>query len=154
MQDFAQELVARTDAMWLDCPADIDRLVGRNYDTGKEFSCWAYCWGFLSNLSDELYMVYQLGREGKGDLETYKMLVSERLRRLGGSFQASGHMEDTKKTLEEAADAFEKVETYEELATLARALQRYALQMSFWVDIELPWDEVCKLVDEKWHAKA
>jgi hypothetical protein len=63
-------------------------------------------------------------------------------------------MNDLASLLEEAAAGFDSATTYEELSRLSRTLQRYVMQLSFWVDIELPWAEVSELVDKKWHKKA
>ena len=60
-------------------------------------------------------------------------------------------MHDLTATLAEAADAFDAATSFEEFAKLCRYLQRYLLQLSFWVDMELPWAEVCEFVDKRWH---
>lgn len=154
MNETIQEIKNRTQAMWLDRPEDVSRMVGRNYETGKAFSCWAYCWGYLSNLCNELYMIFNFAKTGQGDLETHKLLLATRSRNYAGSFIACGHMRDCADTLKLAADAFDKVEDHAQLATLCRTLQRYLLQLSWWVDMELPWAEVSEFVDKRWHEEA
>lgn len=143
-----------TQAIWMDKPADVARMVGRNYETGKEFSVWAYAWGYLSNLGDLMYEYFQLGNAGTGDLETLKLLAARQCRRYSASFEHAAHMSDTYTLLLEAADGFEAVEDHAAFAKLARTLQRYLMQVSFWVDIELPWAEICAFVDERWHQTA
>lgn len=140
--------------MWLKKPEDIHRMVGRNYDTGKEFSVWAYTWGFLSNLSDLLNTVHVRAKAGEGDVATLATLMADMCRNYANSFNHNSHMYDCEALLNESADAFEKVETPEELATLTRALQRYVIQLSFWVDMELPWAKVSELVDAEWHKES
>lgn len=143
-----------TQAIWLDRPADVDRMVGRNFDTGKEFSVWAYSWGYLSNLGDLMYEYFQVGNAGEGDLATLKMLAARQCRRYAESFEHSAHMSDCYTLLREAAEGFEAVGSHEAFAKLARTLQRYLMQLSFWVDIELPWAEVSTYVDDVWHQRA
>jgi hypothetical protein len=140
--------------MWLTKPEDVRRMVGRNFDTGKEFSVWAYIWGYLGNLSDLLNLVYDLTATGEGDLGTYKTLLAANCRALAGTFNHTAHMYDCEALLNDAADTFEALKTFEELRSLARALQRYAIQLSFWVDMELPWAKVSELVDGEFHKTA
>ena len=130
-----EQLLAKIDvatqAMWTSKPADVARMVGRNFDTGKEFSVWAYSWGYLS-----------------------KALAARQCRRYADSFEHSAHMSDTYTLLREAAEGFERVEDHAGFAKLARTLQRFLMQMSFWIDIELPWAEVCSFIDKRWHDEA
>lgn len=148
-----ERLLAGMEGMWLERPEDVSRMVGRNFDTGKEFSCWAYCWGYLSNLGDLLYTLYGMANEGEGDVATLGALLARRCRAYADGFEAAGHMTDCSGMLREAADGFEAVADHAELARLARALQRYVMQLSFWVDMELPWAEVCEYVDRRWHER-
>lgn len=142
-----------TQSIWLDRPADIDRMVGRNFDTGKEFSVWAYSWGYLSNLGDLMYEYFQVGNAGEGDLATLKFLAARQCRRYAESFEHSAHMSDCYTLLRSTAEGFEAVASHAEFAQLARTLQRYLMQLSFWVDIELPWAEVCSFIDTTWHEQ-
>ena len=150
-------LIARIDAavaaMWVDRPADVERMVGRNYDTGKEFSVWTYTWGYLGNLADQMYEYAQMGRAGEGDLATLRALAARQCRRYAGSLEHTAHMEDAKAVLEAVADGFEGTACgdHATFAVLANKCQRYLRQLSFWVDIELPWAAVSELVDARWH---
>lgn len=142
-----------TQSIWLERPADIDRMVGRNYNTGKEFSVWAYSWGYLSNLGDLMYEYFQVGNAEEGDLTTLKFLAARQCRRYAESFEHSAHMSDCYTLLRSAAEGFETVASHAEFAQLARTLQRYLMQLSFWVDIELPWAEVSTFIDKTWHEQ-
>ena len=148
------KIAEATQSIWTERPEDVDRMIGRNYETGKEFSVWAYSWGYLSNLGDLMYEYFQVGNAGEGDLETLKFLAARQCRRYSGSFEHSAHMSDTYTLLLEAAEGFERVGSHAEFAKLARTLQRFVMQMSFWVDIELPWAEVSVFIDNRWHGKA
>ena len=152
-QELLSKISAATQGIWLDRPTDVDRMVGRNYDTGKEFSVWAYSWGYLSNLGDLMYEYFQVGNAEEGDLATLKMLAARQCRRYAGNFEHSAHMSDCYTLLREAADGFEAVSSHAEFAQLARTLQRYLMQLSFWVDIELPWAEVSTYIDTVWHER-
>lgn len=154
MADMTQKLDAAMKDMWIDRPADVDRMVGRNFDTGKEFSVWAYTWGYLSNLSDLLFDLSTEGKKGSGDLETLKTLAARTCRRYADSLRHTAHLEDCAAMLDESADAFEALADHAGLAVLARALQRYLMQLSFWIDMELPWADVCELVHSRWHRPA
>ena len=153
MEKLLAKIKERQDAMWLQRPDDVAKMVGRNYNTGKEFSCWAYCWGYLSNLSNELYMVYNIAKKEQGDLETHKMLCAARCEAYTASFIAAGHMDETAEILTESAEAFKTLTSFAELGKLCRTLQRYLMQLSFWVDMELPWAEVCEFIDKRWHEE-
>lgn len=46
-KDTITELKAEEQKIWIEPPADIKRLVGRNYNTGREFPVWFLCtWVF------------------------------------------------------------------------------------------------------------
>jgi len=60
-------------------------------------------------------------------------------------------MVDTRLILAEAASYLEGAETYEAFVELARAVQLWVLQMSFWCDMELPWDVMSRTLHEAWN---
>ena len=68
VEELIAKIKANEQAMVLDRPDDVAKLIGRNYNTGKEFSCWAHCWSYLYNFSSSLYMTYLLAKEQQGDL--------------------------------------------------------------------------------------
>lgn len=133
MGDFASRAQTALEGIWTDRPADVDRMVERNLDTGKGFSVWAYAWGDLNNLGDFLYGCWQTVRDGEGDLETLKMLIARQCRDYAGAFSQMMHMTDTEAMLLDAADAFEAEESHEDLARDIRALQRYIVQLALLV---------------------
>lgn len=151
MDDLIKKLDAATKAMWMERPTDVERMVGRNFDTGKEFSVWVYTWGDLGNLGDLLYEYYQIGLSGSGDLVTVRTLASRQCVRYASALKNTAHLNDCVAILDEAAEAFKGVGDFEDLARLSRHLQRYVMHLSFWVDMELPWPEVSELVDQRWH---
>ena len=153
LEELLTQINAATQSIWLDRPADIDRMVGRNFNTGKEFSVWAYSCGNLSNLGDLMYEYFQIGNAGEGDLATLKLLAARQCHRYAENFEHSAHMSDCYTLLRSAANGFEEVASHAEFAKLARTLQRYLMQLSFWVDIELPWAEVSTYVDTVWHER-
>jgi hypothetical protein len=150
---FIAEVKAATQDMWMDKPADVLRLIGRNFETGKEFACWAYCWGYLSNLGDALNLLYTFAENEEGDLATMEHNMAERCRGYAGSVVAAGHMTDLAALLERAADIAPTIGDYATFAKFARALELYVVQLSFWVDIELPWAEVAKDFDAVCHER-
>lgn len=153
MSDFARKANEALDQIWTSRPADIDRMVGRNFDTGRGFSAWAYAWGNLNNLGDLLYGYWLMVREGEGDLATLKLVAARQCRDYADMFSHMTHMADVEEMLLEAARAFETAQGRDAFAQDLRALQRYIVHMSFWVDIELPWAEVSELVDAAWHKR-
>lgn len=154
MDELLEKIGGATLEMWLDRPQDVGRMVGRNYATGKEFAVWAYCWGYLGNLGDWLYSLHGISEKREGDVGTLGLLYAQRCREYASIFRATGHMEDLASLLEDAAVGFESAKAHEELSQLSRTLQRYVMQLSFWVDIELPWAEVSELVDKRWHEES
>lgn len=160
MSDLTVELNQKLQNIWLDRPDDVSRLIGRNYNTGREFPVWVYSFSYLEALSGILNTYASLARNHEGDLETLKKLASTQTRFYSDSggddsegFRRIAHMEDVSDLLEKAAVEFENVDNYEDFAGLARALQRYILQLHFWVDIEFPWDEVSERLDRYWHQR-
>lgn len=153
MTDMVERLHEAEQGIWLDRPEDVERMVRRNYDTGKEFSVWAYTWGYLGNLGDVLYDCQQVAKEDgpEADARVLSRFMGRQCTRVAGALEHAAHMDDCCQILREAAAAFDEVSSFPELKKLARALQRYLMQLSFWVDMELPWAKVCALVDREWH---
>ena len=163
-ENTVDELVAllkrREQEIWLDKPADIRRLVGRNYHTGREFPVWFYSLAYLEGLSVTLNTYNALARKHEGDLKTLTGLAALQTRYYSDSggedsegFRRIAHLNDTADLLEQAADRFDHIDDWDDFARLTKALQRYLLQLKFWVDIEFPWKPVSEQVDRYWHER-
>lgn len=147
--------VARFDALlrevWLDRPVELDDMVARNAATARELGVWAYAWGELVNLSDMLLVLIRMARQKNGSVRTLRAVAAEQCRFFSDAFGSSAHMIDTRLILLEAASYLEGAETYEQLVDLARAVQLWVLQMSFWCNLELPWDAMSRTLHRAWN---
>lgn len=150
----AAPAVARFEALlreiWLERPVELDDMVERNATTGRELGVWAYAWGELVNLSDMLLVLMRMARQKNGGVRTLRAVAAEQCRFFSDVFGSSAHMVDTRLILAEAASYLEGAETYEAFVELARAVQLWVLQMSFWCDMELPWDVMSRTLHEAW----
>ena len=150
----APPAVARFEALlreiWLERPVELDDMVERNATTGRELGVWAYAWGELVNLSDMLLVLMRMARQKNGGVRTLRAVAAEQCRFFSEVFGSSAHMVDTRLILAEAASYLEGTETYEAFVELARAVQLWVLQMSFWCDMELPWDVMSRTLHEAW----
>ena len=137
--------------IWLERPVELDDMVERNATTGRELGVWAYAWGELVNLSDMLLVLMRMARQKNGGVRTLRAVAAEQCRFFSEVFGSSAHMVDTRLILAEAASYLEGTETYEAFVELARAVQLWVLQMSFWCDMELPWDVMSRTLHEAWN---
>lgn len=151
----APPAVARFEALlreiWLERPVELDDMVERNATTGRELGVWAYAWGELVNLSDMLLVLMRMARQKNGGVRTLRAVAAEQCRFFSEVFGSSAHMVDTRLILAEAASYLEGTETYEAFVELVRAVQLWVLQMSFWCDMELPWDVMSRTLHEAWN---
>ena len=151
----APPAVARFEALlreiWLERPVELADMVERNATTGRELGVWAYAWGELVNLSDMLLVLMRMARQKNGGVRTLRAVAAEQCRFFSEVFGSSAHMVDTRLILAEAASYLEGTETYEAFVELARAVQLWVLQMSFWCDMELPWDVMSRTLHEAWN---
>lgn len=151
----AAPAVARFEALlreiWLERPVELDDMVERNATTGRELGVWAYAWGELVNLSDMLLVLMRMARQKNGGVRTLRAVAAEQCRFFSDVFGSSAHMVDTRLILAEAASYLEGAETYEAFVELARAVQLWVLQMSFWCGMELPWDVMSRTLHEAWN---
>lgn len=151
----APPAVARFESLlreiWLERPVELDDMVERNATTGRELGVWAYAWGELVNLSDMLLVLMRMARQKNGGVRTLRAVAAEQCRFFSDVFGSSAHMVDTRLILAEAASYLEGAETYEAFVELARAVQLWVLQMSFWCDMELPWDVMSRTLHEAWN---
>lgn len=151
----AAPAVARFDALlrevWLDRPVELDDMVTRNATTARELGVWAYAWGELINLSDMLLVLIRMAQQKNGSVRTLRAVAAEQCRFFSPAFGSSAHMVDTRLILQEAASYLECAETYEQFVDLARAVQLWVLQMSFWCNLELPWDVMSRTLHRAWN---
>lgn len=160
VDELSARLRRATQDMWLEKPDDIKLLVGRNYHTGREFPVWVYSIGYLDALNGLLSTYQAMAKRHEGDLKTLAGLAAKQARFYSdsGGDDSEGlariaHLYDTAALLADAADVFDSISTFEEFFELTHALQRYILQLKFWVDIEFPWKQVSEYVDSYWHDR-
>ena len=159
VQDAIATLKSEEQKIWVTPPDDVKRLIGRNYDTGREFPVWFYALGYLEGLIVTFNTLHAKGKAQQGDLETLKdWAVTQALYYSDATptsegFRRLGHLEDVSDNLELAAKAYSSVDGWEDFTALTKALQRYLLQYKFQIDIAFPWAQVSELVDRVWHEK-
>jgi hypothetical protein len=98
-----------------------------------------------------LLVLMRMARQKNGGVRTLRAVAAEQCRFFSDVFGSSAHMVDTRLILAEAASYLEGAETYEAFVELARAVQLWVLQMSFWCDMELPWDVMSRTLHEAWN---
>ncbi|MBT1170649.1 hypothetical protein [Bifidobacterium sp. SO4] len=159
VQDTISKLKSAEQEIWIDPPADIKRLIGRNYRTGREFPVWFYALGYLEGLIVTFNTLHAKGKAREGDLDTLKdWAVTQALYYSDATptsegFRRLGHLEDLSDNLDLAAKAYGTIDDWDDFTALTKALQRYLLQYKFQVDIAFPWAQVSSLVDKIWHDK-
>ena len=150
-RELAAALRACADHMIAHEPADIARLRERKLDTGREFSVWEYTIGYCMNLADVASVLRdQAGcaarGEEPGDIATLARTMERLCTWYAGQYETTGKMVDTEAILARCAELFTEVDDAEVFCDLARGLERYIVQLMFWVDRQLPWSAVSDLV--------
>lgn len=149
--ELARELRACADRMIANEPEDIVRLRARKLDTGREFSVWEYTIGYCMNLSDVTSVLRDQAAcaargEEAGDVATLARTMERLCIWYAGQFETTGKMTDTEAILTRCAACFAGTDDADVFCDLARGLERYLVQLMFWVDRQLPWSAVSDLV--------
>ncbi len=142
MNELIREIKARINDGWVDQPEDIDLLLERKGAKNQNLTIDVYAQGDTNAMAYFLFILYSYAKEEKGDLETLKNLASELLSFQGNRFKEYYKMPDSLALSMRAAVAFKDVKTYADYCELSRAVQCYFGQMSYWVDLVIPWNEL------------
>jgi hypothetical protein len=103
-----------------------------------------YTHGDTNSAAYFLYMLYSFGVQKKGDLATLKKIAAELLSFQATRFKVYYKMDDSEAISLQTAEAVKTAETYEEFAEIVKAIQLYYGQLSYWVDLAIPWSELAK----------
>lgn len=142
MSEFVKIVEARTQEMWTEHPADIDRMLARRGAQGSGFTIVMFVKTDTQNAANLLYQLYSLTRDEQGDLPTLQKFAADFLSFMGMRFHNYYHMEDTHTLSMKAAVLIRQAAGYEQTARLLQAMQRYYNLMAYWVDFSIPWKEM------------
>ena len=132
-------------------PQDIERLRARKQDTGREFAVWEYVMGYCMNFSDQICVLraqVEAAERGEepGDTATLARSMQRLCTWYSGQFDTTAKMDDAVAILARAGECFGDVRDLVTFCDLARGLERYLVQLMFWVDRQIPWSAVSDLV--------
>ena len=142
MSEFIKIVDSKIEEMWVDHPADIDRMLARKGACGSNFTIVMFVKTDTQDAANFLYQLYSLAKAETGDLATIQKIAGHYLAFLGMRFKNYYHMEDTHTLGMKAAVLVRQTVTFEETAELIRALQRYFNLMAYWVDFAVPWKKM------------
>ena len=142
MSEFVKIVESKVQEMWIDHPADIDRMLARKGACGSNFTIVMYVKTDTQNAANFLYQLYALAKDEQGDLSTIQKMAGQFLSFMGMRFKNYYHMEDTHTLGMKAAVLVRQAEGFQETAELLRAVQRYFNLMAYWVDFSIPWKEM------------
>lgn len=151
LPELAQLLRALADEMVCSEPEDMARLRARKTDVGREFAVWEYTVGYCMNFSDQLSLLRtqadaaERGEE-PGDLATLARAAERLCGWYAGSFDVTGKMDDAVAIIGRCGQCFPEARSLAEFRDLCRGLERYLVQLLFWVDRQIPWSAVSDLV--------
>ena len=146
---FVEDLLKSTADMWMHPPQDVRRMQARNAETGREFPVWCHVYGDLKNLADLLYDALVADVDDVPPVSG--AFLRRTLTRYAGGLSRIGHLTDCADVLEQASEHVPLVYgSPAERRRFLRILQRYLLQLLFWVDMSFPWAQVSSLVHEQW----
>ena len=149
--ELAASLRVLADDMVCSEPQDIERLRARKQDTGREFAVWEYVMGYCMNFSDQICVLraqVEAAERGEepGDTATLARSMQRLCTWYSGQFDTTAKMDDAVAILARAGECFGDVRDLVTFCDLARGLERYLVQLMFWVDRQIPWSAVCDLV--------
>ncbi len=144
MNQLVREFHDAIAAAWLDAPADIDRLLSVNRDTGKNFAVLMYANVFFDQTSLTVYDHYMRARAGAGDFGTLRRIAGDFLASVGYSLRTDYHMLDSHTLLMRAACALYGLESFSDMAELLQIVQAYLVRLFFWTDLCMPWDAISR----------
>lgn len=142
MNELIMELDANAQKMWTEKPADIDRMLRRKGARGSNLTIVAFVKMDTQGAANILYMLYGMACQQEGDLDTLKKIMIDYLVYLGDRFQNYYKMDDSYCVAMQAAVAAADLSDFGGFAQLARAVQRYFGQLSYWVDFSIPWHDL------------
>lgn len=149
--ELAASLRVLADDMVCSEPQDIERLRARKQDTGREFAVWEYVMGYCMNFSDQICVLraqVEAAEHGEepGDTATLARSMQRLCTWYSGQFDTTAKMDDAVAILARAGECFGDVRDLVTFCDLARGLERYLVQLMFWVDRQIPWSAVSDLV--------
>ncbi|OUN86997.1 hypothetical protein [[Collinsella] massiliensis] len=149
--ELASALRVLADDMVCNEPEDIERLRARKLDTGREFAVWEYVMGYCMNFSDQICVLRtQADAVARGEEPGDAATLARSMQRLcawySGQFDTTAKMDDAVAILAHAGECFGGVCDLAAFSDLARGLERYLVQLMFWVDRQIPWSAVSDLV--------
>lgn len=125
-------------------PADMDRLLRHNSETGKNLAICVFFHGDSEAGGSVLYTYYCMGKRQEGDLETLKKLTADYLSFHAARFLNYYTMTDGYALLTRAAAAVREIENFEQYTRFVNTIQHFFVELTYWVDICIPWDEASK----------
>lgn len=151
LPELARLLRELADEMVCNEPEDMARMRARKTDVGREFAVWEYTVGYCMNFSDQLSLLRaqadaaERGEE-PGDLATLARATERLCDWYAGSFDVTGKMDDAVAIIGRCGRCFPTARSLAEFRDLCRGLERYLVQLLFWVDRQIPWSAVSDLV--------
>ncbi|MDV3429406.1 MAG: hypothetical protein LIR50_20680 [Bacillota bacterium] len=142
MSQLIKEFEKYTSDAWINKPLDIERLLERNNETGRNFPAIVYANGFFDNVTITAYTYYLTANEGKCDFQTLKNISAGFISDTGLSLKTDYHMYDSHTLLMRAACSIYSMDNFQELAGLLKAVQCYLVRLFFWVDLCMPWSKL------------
>ena len=142
------EMRIRCETAHLEQPLDIQRMLEHNRAIGRNLTVVTFAMGATNNLTYFLDALCRMTRTEKGDFSTLRELVSSQLAFYGYRYLNYYAMNDFHTLLLKFALAVKDAENFEELYAYLRSIQTYAGQMSYWIDLAIPWSGLARKYDE------
>ena len=142
LQETQTAVEQATQAMWMEQPEDIVRMLRRNVEIQKNFSVWVSCNGRVDNFNSILYSFYTQMERGDGDVRFWCALLSHEMARYSQLLQNQYDMTDAAQILSLCSRAYEEIGNREQLLSLTRSALFYVAQLAYWVDMSIPWNKV------------
>ena len=141
------EMRIRCETAHLEQPLDIRRMLAHNREIGKNFTAVTFAMGDTNNVTYFLDTLNAMAVSGAGNLETLKDLAVRQLTFYAYRYLNYYAMNDLHTILIKFAFAIERAQDHGELSVYLRSLQTYTGQMSYWIDLALPWAKLAKYYD-------
>ncbi len=147
MSEYTKKLRGLREAVWESEPIDIkkltDKSVGYTDTWGSSFFPTIFGWGETIASRNILFVIRQTLLEDDVELNTVKRLTANFLSTYV-PFVKWANLPEYEQILRDSSEEVTRIESREELVELLEELVFYVGRLNYWIEPQIPWDEMIK----------
>jgi hypothetical protein len=144
MKQLLKELEEERKKIWtVNKPEDVDLMRIRLGTRDQNFSICTYAIGETNGVVDFLYCIRITAQQESVDVKTLVAVTCNLLSLEVDRYRVSYNMLNAAKLVEKTVDVLKKkVKTNKEFIEVVEALMFYLGKLNYWLDLEMPWNEL------------